>query len=29
MGSFFGMLKENKYIQKGWEFKPREVLKKN
>lgn len=29
MGGFFGMLKENKYIQKGWEFNPREVLKKS
>lgn len=29
MGGFFGMLKENKYIQKHWEFNPREVLKKN
>lgn len=29
MGGFFGMLKENKYIQKGWAFNPREVLKKS
>lgn len=28
MGGFFGMLKENKYIQKGWEFNPREELRK-
>lgn len=27
MGGFFGMPKENKYIQKGWEFNPREVAK--
>lgn len=29
MGGFFGMLKENKYIQKGWDFNPREVLKES
>lgn len=29
MGGFFGMLKENKYIERGWEFNPKEVLKKN
>lgn len=26
-GGFFGMPKENKYIQKGWGFNPREVVK--
>lgn len=29
MGGFFGMLKENKYIEKSWEFNPKEVLKKS
>lgn len=29
MGGFFGMLKENKYIQRGWEFNPKEELKKS
>lgn len=29
MGGFFDMLKENKYIQKGWVFNPREELKKS